>query len=75
MLKFACLLFGLATALRVFTKLMKPVVANGHVETERGGGGGMRLIILSLFDNILIIAESEGLVLHWAASTLNLLEI
>ena len=42
---------------------------------QRGGGGGMRLIILSSFDNILIIAESEGLVLHRAASTLNLLEI
>ena len=65
MLEFACLPFGLATAPRVFTKLMKPVVA---MLRQRG----VRLIIY--LDDILIMAESEDLVLHQAASILNLLE-
>jgi hypothetical protein len=63
MLEFACLPFGLATAPRVFTKLMKPVVALLR---------GIRLIIY--LDDILIMAESQDLVLHHAASVLNLLE-
>ena len=63
--EFACLPFGLATAPRVFTKLMKPVVA---ALRQRG----IRLIIY--LDDILIMAESEALTLHHAASTLNLLE-
>ena len=63
--EFACLPFGLATAPRVFTKLMKPVVA---ALRQRG----IRLIIY--LDDILIMAESEALALHHAASTLNLLE-
>jgi hypothetical protein len=65
MLEFACLPFGLATAPRVFTKLMKPVVALLRQ-------WGIRLIIY--LDDILIMAESQDLVLHQAASTLNLLE-
>jgi hypothetical protein len=65
MLEFACLPFGLATAPRVFTKLMKPVVALLRQ-------WGIRLIIY--LDDILIMAESQNLVLHQAASTLNLLE-
>ena len=65
MLEFACLPFGLATAPRVFTKLMKPVIA---LLRQRG----FRLIIY--LDNILLMAESHHLALFQAASTLNLLE-
>ena len=65
MLEFACLPFGLASAPRVFTKLMKPVVALLRQQ-------GIRLIIY--LDDILIMAESSDLVLHQAASALNLLE-
>ena len=65
MLEFACLPFGLASAPRVFTKLMKPVVALLRQQ-------GIRLIIH--LDDILIMAESSDLVLHQAASALNLLE-
>ena len=65
MLEFGCLPFGLATALRVFTKLMKPVV--GALRQR-----GIRLIIY--LDNLLIMAESHDQALHHAASTLNLLE-
>ena len=63
--EFACLPFGLATAPRVFTKLMKPVVAALRHQ-------GIRLVIY--LDDILIMAESQALALHHAASTLNLLE-
>ena len=55
----------LATAPRVFTKLMKPVVA---MLRQRG----VRLIIY--LDDMLIMAESTSLALHHAASALNLLE-
>ena len=65
MLEFACLPFSLATAPRVFTKLMKPIVA---LLRQRG----IRLIIY--LDDILIMGESRDLVLNHAASTLNLLE-
>ena len=65
MLKFACLPFGLASAPRVFMKLMKPVVALLRQQ-------GIRLIIY--LDDILIMAESSNLELHQAASALNLLE-
>ena len=64
MLEFACLPFGLASAPRMFTKLMKPVVALLKQQ-------GIRLIIY--LDDILIMAKSSDLVLHQAASTLNLL--
>ena len=63
--EFACLPFGLATAPRVFTKLMKPVVA---ALRQRG----IRLIIY--LDDMLIMAESQALASHHATSTLNLLE-
>ena len=66
LLEFCCLPFGLATAPRVFTKLMKPVVA---ALRQRG----IRLIIY--LDDILIMAESYNLALQHAASTLNLLEV
>ena len=65
MLEFACLPFGLASAPRVFMKLMKPVVALLRQQ-------GIRLIIY--LDDILIMAESSDLVLHQAALALNLLE-
>ena len=58
LLEFACLPFGLA-APRVFTKLMKPVVA---MLRQRG----VRLIIY--LDNMLIMAESTSLALHHAKS-------
>jgi hypothetical protein len=63
--EFICLPFGLATAPRVFTKLIKPVVA---ALRQRG----IRLVIY--LDDILIMAESQALAIHHAASTLNLLE-
>ena len=63
--EFVCLPFGLATAPRVFTKLMKPVVAALRQQ-------GIRLIIY--LDDMLIMAESQALGLHHAASALNLLE-
>ena len=65
MLEFGCLPFGLATAPRVFTKLMKPVV--GALRQR-----GIRLIIY--LDDLLIMAETHDQALHHAASTLNLLE-
>ena len=65
MLEFACLPFGLASAPRVFTKLMKPVVALLRQQV-------IRLIIF--LEDILIMAESSYLVFHQAASALNLLE-
>ena len=65
MQEFGCLPFGLATAPRVFTKLMKPVV--GALRQR-----GIRLIIY--LDDLLIMAESHDQALHHAASKLNLLE-
>ena len=65
MLEFGCLPFCLATAPRVFTKLMKPVV--GALRQR-----GIRLIIY--LDDLLIMAESYDQALHHAASTLNPLE-
>ena len=65
MLEFACLPFGLETAPRVFTKLMKLVIA---LLRQRG----FHLIIY--LDDILLMAESHHLALFQAASTLNLLE-
>ena len=65
MLEFGCLPFGLGTAPRVFTKLMKPVV--GALRQR-----GIRLIIY--LDDLLIMTESHDQALHHAASTLNLLE-
>ncbi len=64
-LEFGCLPFGLATAPRIFPKLMKPVV--GALWQL-----GIRLIIY--LDDILITSESYDIALHHAASTLNLLE-
>ena len=65
LLEFACLPFGLASAPRVFTKLLKPLPS---VLRQRG----IRLI--AYLDDILPMAPSRQLVLHHASSTLNLLE-
>ena len=65
MYEFACLPFGLSSAPRVVTKLMKPVVAQLRKR-------GVRLIIY--LDDILIMAETETLAKHHAQTTCNLLE-
>ena len=65
LLEFACLPFGLASAPRVFTKLLKPVLS---ILRQRG----IRLI--AYLDDILLMAPSVDQVLQHAASTLNLLE-
>lgn len=65
LLEFACLLFGLASAPRVFTKLLKLVLS---ILRQRG----IRLIVY--LDDILLMAPSVEQVLPHAASTLNLLE-
>jgi len=48
--KFQCLPFGLSSAPRVFTKLLKPVLANLHHQ-------GMRLIMY--LDDMLVMAQSK----------------
>ena len=65
MLEFACLPFCLVSALRVFTKLMKPVIG---LLRQRG----FRLIIY--LDDIRLMAKSQDLVFFEAVSTQNLLE-
>ena len=65
LLEFACLPFGLASAPRVFTKLLKPVLSILRQ-------GGIRLIVY--LDDILLMAPSVEQVLQHAASTLNLLQ-
>ena len=62
---FACLPFGLASAPRVFTKLMKPVV--GLLRQP-----GIRLIVY-LYD-ILIMAQSRDIALQHASTALDLLQ-
>ena len=63
--EFACLPFGISSAPRAFTKLMKPVV--GLLRQL-----GIRLIIY--LDDILIMAPSCALALQHASTTPNLLE-
>ena len=63
--EFACLPFGISSAPRAFTKLMKPVV--GLLRQL-----GIRLIIY--LDDILIMAPSCALALQLASTTPNLLE-
>lgn len=63
--EFACLPFGLASAPRTFTKIMKPVVA-----TLRNLG--IRLIIY--LDDLLILADSEQTARLHLATAMNLLE-
>ena len=65
LLEFACLPFGLASAPRVFTKLLKSVLS---VLRQRG----IRLI--AYLEDFLIMAESKQLALQHAATTLNILE-
>ena len=63
LVEFPCLPFGLATAPRMFTKLMKSSLLRQLV---------IHLIIY--LDNILIMAVSKDLLLFHAGATLNLLE-
>ena len=65
MYEFACLPFGLASAPRVFTKLMKPVV--GLLRQL-----GIRLIIY--LDDMLIMAQSRDIALQHASTALDLLQ-
>ena len=65
MYEFACLPFGLASAPRVFTKLMKPVV--GLLRQL-----GIRLIIY--LDDMLIMARSRDIALQHASTALDLLQ-
>ena len=69
LLEFARLPFGLASAPRVFTKLLKPVLPTECCLLRQGG---IRLIVY--LDDILLMAPSVEQVLQHAASTLNLLE-
>ena len=63
--EFACLPFGLSIAPRVFTKIMKPVVALLRQL-------GIRLIIY--LDDLLIMAQSKEMLNCHASTTLHLLE-
>ena len=65
MYEFACLPFGLASAPRVFTKLMKPVV--GLLRQL-----GIRLIVY--LDDMLIMAQSQDVALQHASTALDLLQ-
>ena len=65
MYEFACLPFRLASAPRVFTKLMKPVVGLLHQL-------GIRLIIY--LDDMLIMTQSREIVLQHASTALDLLQ-
>ena len=65
MWEFACLPFGLASAPRVFTKIMKPVVGMLHKM-------GVRLIVC--LDDILIMAESKQLANRHAQLVFSTLE-
>ena len=65
MLAFGCLPFGMATAPRVFTQLMMPVV---WALWQRG------ICLIIYLDDLLIMAESHDQALHHAATTLSLLE-
>ena len=65
MYEFACLPFGLSSAPRIFTKLMKPVV------------GLLRQVVIRLIiylDDLLIMAQSQDLALQHASTALELLE-
>ena len=65
MYEFACLPFGLASAPRVFTKLIKPVVALLRQL-------GIRLIVY--LDDMLIMAQSRDIALQHASTALDLLQ-
>ena len=63
--EFACLPFGLASAPRAFTKIMKPVI--GLLRQL-----GIRIIVY--LDDMLIMAQSQEMAKCHAATTINLLE-
>ena len=62
----SCLPFGLASAPRVFTKLMKPVLS---ILRQRG------ICLIAYLDDFLIMGETRQLALQHAATTLNLPEV
>ena len=64
--QFTCLPFGLSCAPRVFTKILKPVVAYLRERSVR---------LISYIDDILIMAPSEQLAKDHLLLTLDLLEI
>ena len=64
-MKFACLLFGLASASRTFTKIIKPVVATLQ-------NLGIRLVIY--LDDLLFLEDSEQTARFYLKTALNLLE-
>ena len=63
--EFACLPFGLASAPRVFTKIMKPVI--GLLRQL-----GIRIIVY--LDDMLIMAQTQEMAKCHATTTINLLE-
>ena len=63
--QFTCLPFGLSTAPRTFTKLLKPVMA--YLRSK-----GIRSVVF--IDDILLMGPSEEMVLSHTALTLDLLE-
>ena len=65
LLEFACLPFGLASAPRVFTKLMKPILS---ILRQSG------ICLIAYLDDFLIMGETRQLALQHAGTTLNLLE-
>ena len=64
--EFACLQFGIATAPRVFTKILKPVI--GLLRKQ-----GIRLIIY--LDDFLLMASTEETLLYHVPLTVTLLEM
>ena len=63
--QFTCLLFGVSSAPRVFTKLMKPV--SGYLRSK----GAKNVVYI---DHILLVAQSPKLLKQHTLATLNLLE-
>ena len=63
--QFTCLLFGLSTAPRIFTKLLRPVV---------GLLCSIRVRCIIYLDDILILAQRKDMLLHQTEATLELLE-
>ena len=64
--EFQCLPFGLSSALRVFTKMLKPVLAALRRQ-------GIRCI--GYTDNLLILAKSRAVLVEIVQETLSLLRL
>jgi len=63
--QFTCLPFGLCTAPRVFTKLLRPIMAHLHQQ-------GIRSVIY--LDDLLLMAQRKDLLISHVAQTVHLLE-